>query len=143
MTRPVGERGPGEETRDEIVPVEPIADAGGARSRTLAERDARFGQLLLAPTLLVVLVVVVLPILWTVVLAFQDLRLIDLRRRGLFGAFTLDNFRQLFSEPAFLDPLLTTFILATSSAFFCCLVAAPMGWLIIYSLFGLSDALAD
>ena len=29
----------------------PVADAGGARSRTLAARDARFGQLLLAPTL--------------------------------------------------------------------------------------------
>jgi len=82
----------------------------GARSRTLAERDARFGQLLLAPTLLVVLVVVVLPILWTVVLAFQDLRLIDLRRRGLFGAFTLDNFAAVFGSLGFWTALRTTLL---------------------------------
>jgi len=89
---------------------EPVADAGGARSRTLAERDARFGQLLLAPTLLIVLVVVVLPILWTVVLAFQDLRLIDLRRRGLFGAFTLDNFAAVFGSLGFWTALRTTLL---------------------------------
>ena len=89
---------------------EPVADVRGARSRTLAERDARFGQLLLAPTLLVVLVVVVLPILWTVVLAFQDLRLIDLRRRGLFGAFTLDNFAAVFGSRGFWTALRTTLL---------------------------------
>jgi multiple sugar transport system permease protein len=88
----------------------PVADAGGARSRTLAARDARFGQLLLAPTLLIVLVVFVLPILWTVVLAFQDLRLIDLRRRGLFGAFTLDNFAKVFGSRGFWTALRTTLL---------------------------------
>ena len=82
----------------------------GRGPRTLAERDARFGQLLLAPTLLIVLVVVVLPILWTVVLAFQDLRLIDLRRRGLFGAFTLDNFAAVFGSPGFWTALRTTLL---------------------------------
>ena len=89
-----------------------------SRFRTRAERDrarspqrdARFGQLLLAPTLLIVLVVVVVPILWTVVLAFQDLRLIDLRRRGLFGAFTLDNFIAVFSSPGFWTALRTTLL---------------------------------
>jgi multiple sugar transport system permease protein len=76
--------------------------------RTVAQRDARFGQVLLAPTLLVVLVVVVVPILWTVVLAFQDLRLIDLRRRGLFGAFTFDNVARVFGSPGFWTALRTT-----------------------------------
>jgi multiple sugar transport system permease protein len=78
--------------------------------RTVADRDARFGQLLLAPTLLVVVFVVVLPILWTVVLAFQDLRLIDLRRRGLFGAFTLDNVVGVFASPGFWTALRTTLL---------------------------------
>jgi multiple sugar transport system permease protein len=78
--------------------------------RTVADRDARFGQLLLAPTLLVVVFVVVLPILWTVVLAFQDLRLIDLRRRGLFGAFTLDNVVGVFTSPGFWTALRTTLL---------------------------------
>jgi iron(III) transport system permease protein len=65
-------------------------------------------------------VLIVLPMSWLVYFSLIDSE----------GAPTLDNFRQLFSEPAFFDPLLTTFILATSSSFFCCLVAAPMGWLV-------------
>src|SRR3954467_3583580 len=40
------------------------------------------------------------------------------------------NFVKLFTDPDFLDPLLTTAIIATTSAFFCCVVAAPMGWLV-------------
>jgi multiple sugar transport system permease protein len=80
------------------------------RIRTVAQRDARFGQLLLAPTLLIVLVVVVVPILWTVVLAFQDLRLIDLRRRGLFGSFTLENIIGILTSPGFWTALRTTLL---------------------------------
>ena len=80
------------------------------RQRTVAQRDARFGQLLLAPTLLVVVVVVVLPILWTFVLAFHDLRVIDLRRKGIFGSFTLDNFAAVFTSPGFWTALRTTLL---------------------------------
>ena len=65
-------------------------------------------------------VLIVLPMSWLVYFSLIDEA----------GTPTLANFRQLFSEPAFLDPLFTTFILATSSSFFCCLVAAPMGWLV-------------
>jgi multiple sugar transport system permease protein len=79
---------------------------------TLAQRDARAGRALLAPTLLVVLLVVIVPIVWTIVLAFQDLRLIDLRRRGLFGEFTLDNITKVFSAPGFWDGLITTLLYA-------------------------------
>src|SRR5262249_38441570 len=40
------------------------------------------------------------------------------------------NFAQLATDPTFLDPLVTTVILALSSAVICCAVAAPMGWLV-------------
>jgi multiple sugar transport system permease protein len=99
----------------------------GRRVRTVAQRDARFGQLLLAPTLLVVLVVVVLPILWTFVLAFQDLRVVDLRRKGMFGSFTLDNFTQVLSSPGFWTALRTTVlfsVVGTASSIGVGLVAA-------------------
>ena len=43
---------------------------------------------------------------------------------------TLQNFVKLFTDPDFLDPLWTTAIIATTSATFCCIVAAPMGWLV-------------
>jgi iron(III) transport system permease protein len=46
------------------------------------------------------------------------------------GGFTFANFVQLVSDPTFLDPLVTTLILAVSSATICCLIAAPMGWLV-------------
>jgi multiple sugar transport system permease protein len=78
--------------------------------RTLAQREARFGQALLAPTLVVVLVVVVVPIAWTVVLAFQRLRLVDLHRRGLFGSSTVDNVGRVFGSPGFWTALRTTLL---------------------------------
>src|SRR6266436_501926 len=46
------------------------------------------------------------------------------------GAFTLDNFKTLVTDPVFVDPLTTTVILATSSSVICCAFAAPMGWLV-------------
>ncbi|MDO8534519.1 MAG: ABC transporter permease subunit, partial [Xanthobacteraceae bacterium] len=46
------------------------------------------------------------------------------------GGFTLDNFHKLLTDPVFLDPLITTFILATTASVVCCAVAAPMGWLV-------------
>ena len=63
---------------------------------------------------------VLLPIGWLVVFAFTD------RARN----FTLANFRTLFTDPAFVDPLLTTLTIATSVSLICCLVAAPMGWIV-------------
>src|SRR6478735_11830855 len=63
---------------------------------------------------------IVLPLSWLAVFSVTD------KARHL----TLQNFVTLFSDPDFLDPLLTTAIIATTSATICCLVAAPMGWLV-------------
>jgi len=46
------------------------------------------------------------------------------------GAFTLGNFKTLVTDPVFVDPLMTTLILATASSIICCAFAAPMGWLV-------------
>ena len=46
------------------------------------------------------------------------------------GAFTLANFKTLITDPIFLEPLMTTLILATGSSIICCAVAAPMSWLV-------------
>jgi iron(III) transport system permease protein len=63
---------------------------------------------------------IVLPLSWLVYFSFRDRA----------GGLTLDNFVQLVTDQTFLDPLVTTVILAISSATICCLVAAPMGWLV-------------
>src|SRR3712207_8489444 len=75
---------------------------------TLRGRESRIGLALISPTVVLVLVLVVLPILWTVVLAFQDLRLIRLRTAGLFGDYTFENFVDVFGSPGFWQALFTT-----------------------------------
>ena len=92
-----------------------------ASSERLIERfhvDPSWLVLLMFAALLCVLVV--LPVAWLVFFSFSDRA----------GGLTLDNFRQLVSSPAFVDPLITTVILAVSASMLCCMVAAPMGWLV-------------
>ena len=63
---------------------------------------------------------IVMPLSWLVYYAFVDKS----------GAFTFGNFGRLVADAAYLEPLFTTFALATLSALACCIVAAPMGWLV-------------
>src|SRR6185436_2949262 len=84
----------------------------------------RLGFDLSKPVLLVfaaiLFALIAMPLSWLIFYAFTNKS----------GAFTLDNFHRLVSDAAYLDPLLTTFALATLSALICCVVAAPMGWLV-------------
>lgn len=89
--------------------------ARARRKLSLSQRDARAGMALISPTVLVVLLVVVLPIIWTISLAFQDVRLINLRQAGLFGDYTLENFRTVFTEPEFWSSLWTTVVYTVGS----------------------------
>src|SRR5450432_2502182 len=66
------------------------------------------------------ILLIVLPLSWLAVYSVTDKA----------NHLTLQNFITLFTDPDFLDPLLTTAIIATTSATICCLVAAPMGWLV-------------
>jgi multiple sugar transport system permease protein len=86
-------------------------ELGKRRGRTLREQENREGLLLISPTVVVVVAVVVLPILWTIFIAFRDLRLRNLRRDGIFGAnFTLDNIVTALTSRDFIDALLTTVV---------------------------------
>jgi multiple sugar transport system permease protein len=111
-----------------VVPVGPPGGRRPARGRNERQRsDSRFGLALISPTVVIVVVLVVLPILWTVMLAFQDLRLLRLRTAGLLGDYTLDNFVEVFTSPGFWSSLRTTLIYSvggTASAIGLGLVAA-------------------
>ena len=89
-----------------------------------AHAERRFGIDLSRPVLYsfaaILCVLIILPISWLLLYSLTDAN----------GSFTLGNFYRLFTESSFIDPLITTFILATSSAIICCAVAAPMGWLV-------------
>jgi len=80
--------------------------------------DASRSVLLAVAALLAVMIV--LPVGWLVVYAFSNKE----------GAATLANFATLFTDPTFVDPLITTLIIAVSVSLLCCAVAAPLGWLV-------------
>jgi len=75
-----------------------------------AREDRRTGYLLISPTVVIVFAMVVLPILWTFSLAFQNVRLLNLRRTGFIGDYSLDNFEKVFTSPGFVDALITTLV---------------------------------
>jgi multiple sugar transport system permease protein len=111
------------------VPEAPPAAAGRRRARdTRARRDARAGLALVSPTVIVVVVMVVLPVLWALVLSFQRVRLSGIRRLDVFGGeYTLRNYDLLLSSEGFLDAARVTLlysVLGTAGAILLGLVAA-------------------
>ncbi len=80
------------------------------RRGSLRRAENRAGLTLISPTLVIVLVLVVLPILWTVLLSFQELRLLNLRTTGLFGRLTLSNFGYVLTRGSFWTSLGTTLV---------------------------------
>jgi len=104
----------------------PVATPRHGRS-TRARQDARTGLALISPTFVIVLVMVVLPIVWTVSLAFQQVRLLNLRTTGIVGDYSLDNFTAVLTSSGFVDALVTTLVYAvcgTGAAISLGLVAA-------------------
>jgi iron(III) transport system permease protein len=95
-----------------------------AFASTAPTAKRRFGFDFSKPVLLlcalILCALIVMPVSWLLYYAFTDKS----------GAFTIGNFNRLISDADFVEPLLTTFALATLSALICCAVAAPMGWLV-------------
>ena len=79
----------------------------GGRRTTLAQRQSRTGLALMSPTLVIVLVVVVFPLLWSVLISFQELKLIQIGRANPFAPLTLDNFRLVLRSGALWSSLWT------------------------------------
>src|SRR5260370_39839117 len=63
---------------------------------------------------------ILLPLSWLVYYSVHDRA----------GGLTVANFVELATDPTFVDPLVTTVILAVSSSGIFCAVGAPMGWLV-------------
>ncbi|WP_455356456.1 carbohydrate ABC transporter permease [Streptomyces sp. SYSU K217416] len=93
----------------------PTPRSHARRGRSLAAQENRAGLAFVSPTIVVVLVVVVLPIVWTVILAFQNSRLADIQTNGILGNWTLRNFEQVFTSPGFWSSLWTTLAYTAAS----------------------------
>jgi multiple sugar transport system permease protein len=111
------------------VPTGPAASAAGPRGRRkspMAREEQRAGFTLLSPTLVLVVVMVVLPILWTLVLAFQRVRILNIRNVGIFGPYTIDNFDNVFSAGFFtaLGTTLAYSVFGTAGAIILGLIAS-------------------
>ncbi len=63
---------------------------------------------------------VLLPMAWLVVTSLRDAA----------KAFTFDHYRQLFTDPAFIKPLVTTLWTSAAVGTICLITAAPMAWLV-------------
>ncbi len=68
----------------------------------------------------VLAVLVLLPMAWLVVTSVRDEA----------AQFTIDNYRQFFTDASFLRPLLTTLWTSAAVGMICVITAAPMGWLV-------------
>jgi len=87
--------------------TEPVKAPAAAKRRargTRARQDSRAGLALVSPTVIVVIVMVVLPVLWALLLSFQRIRLSSIRRLDLLGGeYTLRNYDLLLGSSGFLD----------------------------------------
>jgi len=69
---------------------------------------------------LLLAVLVLLPMFWLLVTSLRDAA----------KAFTLDHYRHLFIDPAFIKPLVTTLWTSAAVGTICVITAAPMAWLV-------------
>ncbi len=60
------------------------------------------------PTALVIFLIVILPVLWTISLAFQHVTLLNIRSAGFIGSFSLANFREVIGQPGFYTGIIAT-----------------------------------
>ena len=85
------------------IPAPPSTGRRRARD-TRARRDSRAGLALVSPTVVVVVVMVVLPVLWALILSFQRIRLLQIRRLDVLGGeYTLRNYDLLINSSDFLE----------------------------------------
>jgi multiple sugar transport system permease protein len=91
------------------IPAPPPSTEQRRARGTRARRDSRAGVALVSPTVIVVLVMVVLPVLWALILSFQRIRLLQIRRLDLLGGeYTLRNYDLLLSSSDFFVTVRTT-----------------------------------
>jgi multiple sugar transport system permease protein len=82
-----------------------------AESHTLLDKESRLAFWMVVPTFAVVLAFVIFPVIWNLWVSLKPVSLGDLRGVSLFKLnLTSENFRKVFSDPDFVQALLTTLI---------------------------------
>jgi multiple sugar transport system permease protein len=107
------------ETASEVSLVEEGTGPGtppeAGEQRTIRQREQRLAFALIAPGVVIVLALVLLPVLWNVALSLRELRLIELRE---FSPLTLDlsteNYDEVLGDADFFELLRTTVVYAVA-----------------------------
>lgn len=99
------------------------------RARGRAGRDDGWAAwAFVSPTVIITVAVIVIPVLWNVILAFQDKSFVSIRTEGIFGGeFSLANFTSAISARGFWQSLWTTVsyaVLSTAGSIIVGLIAA-------------------
>ena len=98
-------------------PSAPAAPTGGRpRGRsTIAGRDNRAGLAMVLPTTIIIIAIVIIPVIWNFILAFQQTDFTSIAENGLLNPFTLDNFIGVLTDPGFWSSLWTTIVYSVFS----------------------------
>jgi multiple sugar transport system permease protein len=91
-------------------PAEGAPSVRPGRRRAARRREHLEGIGLVLPSAIIIVVTIVVPIVWNLVLSFQDVSLRSLRGGSLFGSFTLDNYVDVLTSASFWSSLWTTIV---------------------------------
>ena len=93
------------------------AAAAASRRAGLLQRESRLASIMLAPTALVVVLIVILPVLWNLWISFHKVRLIDLQRANFWSLdLSLDNYATVLAARNFWPIFSTTLIYTIASS---------------------------
>lgn len=94
-----------------------LTPAGARRPAGLRQREARLAYAMLAPTALVLGLIVILPVLWNLWISLRRVRLIDLQRADFWSLdLTLDNYTAVLAGRNFWPVLGTTLTYTVASS---------------------------
>ncbi|WP_090035724.1 MULTISPECIES: sugar ABC transporter permease [unclassified Leifsonia] len=85
------------------------------RRSPIAGRDNRAGIAMVLPTTIIIIAIVIIPVIWNFVLAFQQTDFTSIAENGLANPFTLDNFVGVLTDPGFWSSLWTTIVYSVFS----------------------------
>ncbi|MBA8990786.1 multiple sugar transport system permease protein [Curtobacterium pusillum] len=85
------------------------------RRDTITARDNRAGLWMVTPTTIIVVAIIIVPVIWNLVMAFQKASFIDIADNGLLNPLTLQNFADVFTDRSFWASLWTTVVFSVVS----------------------------
>jgi ABC-type sugar transport system permease subunit len=85
------------------------------RTSRLARQDNRAGLTMVLPTTVIILAVIIVPVLWNLILAFQSTDFTSIASNGIFNPLTFENFAGVLTDAGFWGSLGTTVIYSITS----------------------------